>query len=94
MKLLMILVDDEKKEELEALLERAGVAGYTEIPRAVGSGETGMRLGSRAFPKTTAVLFTMLEADAMETLVREIDAHCKDCGERVRMVSWGVESVL
>ena len=94
MKLLMILVDDEKKEELEILLERSGVAGYTEIPRAVGSGESGPRLGSRAFPKTTAILFTMLEAEALKKLVHEIETHCRECGERVKMIAWGVESVL
>ncbi len=51
MKLLMIIVDDGKKEELEVLLNRAGVAGCTEIPRATGMGTTGPRLGSRRLPE-------------------------------------------
>ena len=60
MKLLMLIVDEEKKEELEVFLNRAGVLGYTEIPHAVGVGSTGPRLGSRAFPKTSAVIFTVI----------------------------------
>mgnify|MGYP003701350959 CR=1 FL=1 len=61
MKLLMFIVDEEKKEELEVLLNRAGVTGYTEMPHAVGTGRSGPRLGSRAFPKTSALIFTVLE---------------------------------
>ncbi len=31
MKLLMLIVDEARKEELEVFLNRAGVLGYTEI---------------------------------------------------------------
>lgn len=94
MKLLMFIVDEEKKEELEVLLNRAGVAGYTEMPHAVGTGRSGPRLGSRAFPKTSALIFTVLEPDAVEPLVETIRAWCATCGERLRIVAWGVEQVL
>ena len=60
MKLLMLIVDETRKEELEVFLNRAGVLGYTEIQHAVGFGSTGLRLGSRAFPKTSAVIFTVI----------------------------------
>jgi len=93
-KLLMLIVDDAKKEELEVFLNRAGVLGYTEIPRAVGVGETGKRLGSRAFPKTSAVIFTVLAADALDPLVADLKAYCAGCGERLKMLVWGVEEVL
>lgn len=94
MKLLMLIVDETKKEELEVLLNRSGVIGYTEIPRAIGVGTSGLRLGSRAFPKTSAIIFTVLSADALEQLSREIREFCAECGERLKMIVWGVEEVL
>ena len=94
MKLLMLIVDEEKKEELEVFLNRAGVLGYTELPRAVGLGTTGPRLGSRAFPRTSAVIFTVLAEEALDQVVAEVKSYCRDCGERLRMVVWSVEEVL
>ena len=93
MKLLMLIVDEAKKEELEVFLNRAGVVGYTEIPHAVGVGSTGPRLGSRAFPRTSAVIFTVIQAEALEALLRDIRGYCADCGEKLKMVVWGVEEV-
>ena len=61
MKLLMALVDESCKEELEVLLTRAGVSGFTEIQRAAGMGTSGPRLGSAAFPKTSAIVLTFVE---------------------------------
>lgn len=93
-KLLMMIVEESKKEELEVLLNRAGVVGYTELAGAVGVGMTGPRLGSRAFPKTSAVIFTIIQAEAVAPLVEDIKAYCGECGERLRMLVWGVEEVV
>lgn len=91
MKMLMIIVDESKKEELEVFLSHSGVEGYTEISRASGRGATGLRLGSRAFPKTSAVLFSILEEQAVERLMKGVDEFCATCGEKLRMVSWDVD---
>ncbi|MGC8916138.1 MAG: PG0541 family transporter-associated protein [Thermoanaerobaculum sp.] len=93
MRLLMIIVDESKKEELEVLLNRVGVEGYTEIPRVVGVGTTGPRLGSRAFPKTSALIFTVLKEDTMERLLAALREFCKECGEKLKLVSWSVDEV-
>lgn len=90
----MIVVDDGKKEELEVVLRRSGVPGWTEIPGAHGMGTTGPRLGSAAFPKTSAVLFTIVEDEKARSLAAELKTYCADCGERLRMASWGVEELL
>lgn len=94
MKLLMLIVDEGKKEELEVFLNRSGVAGYTEISRAIGVGRSGPRLGSGAFPTTSAVIFTVVEEGALTVLVAEIKEYCRECGERLKMLVWGVEEVL
>ena len=93
MKLLMIVVDEAKKEELAVVLEEAGGVGYTEISRAVGMGLPGPRLGSRAFPRTSAVVFTILPPAALDALRERIRAFCAHCGERLKMVAWDVEEV-
>jgi hypothetical protein len=94
MKILMLIVDEEHKEELEVLLQKTGVAGYTELPHAVGFGSTGRRMGSGAYPKTSAVIFSILEPAHVDSLAREVKQYCRDCGERLKMVSWDVEEVV
>jgi hypothetical protein len=87
----MIVVDESKKEELEVFLDRSGVQGYTEVSHAAGLGSSGLRLGSSAFPKTSAIVFSVLSAEALDNLTRGIDEFCASCGERLRVVSWDVE---
>ena len=94
MRMLMMVVDDGKKEELEVLLRKAGVPGWTEIPGVRGMGATGPRLGSAAFPKTSAVLFTIVEDERARTLADEIRSYCVECGERLKIASWAVEELL
>ncbi|NCO69634.1 MAG: hypothetical protein GW878_03815 [Acidobacteria bacterium] len=94
MKLLMLIVDGEHKEELEVFLQRSGISGFTELPGASGFGTTGPRLHSRAYPKTSAVIFSVVEDEDVTRLKADVDAYCRDCGERLRMIAWGVEAVL
>ena len=94
MRLLMLIVDESRKEELEVFLTGAGVAGYTELAGARGFGTTGRRLGSGAYPKTSAVIFTFVEAERVDELVRLIREYCADCSEQLRAVVWSAETVL
>ena len=91
MKMVLMIVDGARREELEAALEEAGVAGYTELPHAAGLGATGPRLGSRAFPGTSAVIFTIVADNALEPLRSKLRELCAACGERLRLVAWDVE---
>ena len=76
MKLLMIIVESVHKVELEVLLNKHEIVGYTEIPQVFGSGTTGQRMGSRAFPKTSSVIFTVIPAEAVKALVADIERYC------------------
>lgn len=91
MKMLMIIIDESKREELEVFLNRSGVVGYTEVSHAAGMGLTGPRLGSSAFPKTSAIVFTILDDQALTELLAGVDHFCATCGEELRMVSWDVD---
>jgi hypothetical protein len=93
MKLLMIIVDTECREEVEVLFQRNGVTGYSEIPNAHGIGETGIRMGSRAHPKTSSIFFTVVEPDKVQPLKKALCAYCEACERHMRMIQWGVEEV-
>ena len=94
MKMLMIVIDESKKEELEVFLNHSGVVGYTEISHAAGMGISGPRMGSRAFPKTSAVIFSVLTPEALEIVKGGVDKFCATCGERLRMIAWDVDSIV
>jgi hypothetical protein len=93
MKMVLMVVDGARREELEVALEEAGVSGYTEIPHAAGLGTSGPRLGSRAFPRTSAVIFTFIPDQALGPLRERLRAFCAACGERLRLVAWDAEEM-
>jgi len=72
MKLLMILVDADDAPAIEAVLEDAGVPGYTELPTVLGKGETGRKLGTRAFPGSSTMLLAAVTAERAPTVIGEL----------------------
>jgi hypothetical protein len=91
--MMLLVVGAEARNEVEVLLRKAGAHGFTELGPATGWGETGPRLGSGAFPGTSTVLFTVLDAEA-ETQVRAALAGFEESGAgRVRAYAWPVEEV-
>lgn len=94
MKLLMIIVESKYKEELEVLLNRSHVVGYTEIPQVHGVGSTGVRMGSRAFPRTSSLFFTVVPDDQVQALRDDITSYCEACLKRMKMIVWGVEEII
>ncbi len=94
MKMLMIIVESSCIEELEVLLKKNGVEGYTEIPKVHGVGESGPRLGSSAYPKTSSVVFTVVPKERVDQVLEDIRCYCDHCLQDMKVVVWGVESVL
>jgi hypothetical protein len=95
MKLLMIIVPTECREELEVLLRRNQISAYSEIPEAHGVGESGVRMGSRAHPKTSSIFFTVVNDDQVAPLKKTICSYCEAVeGKHMRMIQWGVEEVV
>ncbi len=94
MKMLMIIVDSGCREELEVLFQRVGVTGYTEIPGVHGVGETGIRMGSNAFPATSSLFMTIIEADKVGELKEEMASYCSAYDRHMKMVQWGVEEIV
>ena len=94
MKLLMIIVESAYKEELEVLLNRHHLVGYTEIPQVHGKGASGVRMGSRAFPQTSSIMFTVIPEDQVDKLMDDIRNYCEACMKRMKMIVWSVEQMI
>lgn len=69
---LMIFVDADRARDVERLLEVRDLPGYTEIPNVLGKGRTGRKLGTRAFPGSTTLYFTVAPRPEGEGLVRAL----------------------
>ena len=93
MRLMMIVIDAELREEVEILLRKAGAQGCTEIGSAEGWGESGPRLGSAAFPKTSSVLFSVLDLTAEAQVRIALAGFEQGDTHRVRAYAWPVEEV-
>jgi hypothetical protein len=94
MKLLMIIVDTDCREELEVLLQRNGVFGYSEIPNAHGVGESGIRMGSAAHPRTSSIFFTVIEETLVDPIKESICSYCEACEKNMKMIQWTVEEIV
>jgi hypothetical protein len=69
-KLLLLVVPREARDDAEAALEKAGAEGFTEIPGVYGEGTSGPRFGSRTAPGVSDLVFVALPDAALES-VRE-----------------------
>ncbi len=84
MKLLMIILDETVRDEVEATLDKHEVNGYTEIPMAFGEGKSGKKLASRLHPGANSIVFSIIDddrldpikADLMQTCAAKTDENC------------------
>src|SRR5512140_1289294 len=91
MQMLMIIVESTHRERVEAALAEHRAPGLTEIPTVYGRGQTGDRLGSRAFPESSSIIFTVVEDGKADELLAAIDSSCADCRQAMRLIVWGVD---
>lgn len=96
MKLLMIFVPSDCLDKCQAVLEREGVHAYTEIPRVLGSGSSGLKMGTRAFPGTSSLILVALEDAAAKGLVDAMERDCEAGASReeTRVFAVPVERLL
>jgi hypothetical protein len=92
--MLMIVAESEHRERIESALVDHEALGFTEIPTVYGSGRTGPRLGSRAFPGQSSIIFTVGEEEKVSELIDAIHRSCAECRDGMRMVLWKVDRML
>jgi hypothetical protein len=94
MKMLLIVVDRQCRDRLEVLLKELGVTGFTEVPEVLGMGKSGMRLGSGAFPKTSALVFTVVPEELVGNIRAGLCQFCDDTEDlHYKMFQLDVEDV-
>lgn len=96
MKLLLLIYSGSTPERVTDLLDRLPVEGYTEIDRAHGAGRSGRRLGTRAWPGESTVLFTLVREADVATISEAVGAEAKALpdGERLHLAVMPVETVV
>lgn len=92
-RMMIVIVDSAARDEVEVLLRKAGAPGFTELAAAAGLGETGFRLGSGAFPETSTVLMTVLDAAAEQSVRVALAGFEEGESRRVRAYAWAVDEV-
>ena len=81
MKLLMIVVDSNHHKDVERILDEHQVPGFSELPNVLGKGQTGRKLGSRAFPGSSTLYFTAVDGDICHTLCADLKALNEKAGK-------------
>jgi nitrogen regulatory protein P-II len=76
MKLLMIILDESVRDEVESVLEGHGVNGYTEIPMVLGEGLSGKKLSSRLHPGANSIVFTIIDDSKLEEIRSALLTTC------------------
>lgn len=93
MRMLMIILNSKVREEMEILLKREGVEGFTEVPDVLGLGSTGARMGSAVHPETSSMIMVLVDDTKLKALLTAINEYCSDCQQHIKMVHWPVEVV-
>jgi hypothetical protein len=96
MKMLMLLVPSDCLEDVQALMDAHDLHAYTEIPHVPGSGQSGRKMGTRAFPGTSSMLLAVLqpeEADRLTVALREYSQRATCC-EEIRVFATEAEVLI
>ncbi len=94
MEMLVVFAKAELREEVELLLTKQGVHGFTEIAGAHGLGSSGIRMGSAVHPKTSVVLMSVVEKDLRIRITDILKDYSRECNCHVSCVYWPIEVAL
>jgi hypothetical protein len=96
MKLLLIIYSGPNPQLVPELLDRHDAGGYTELTQARGTGQTGRRLGTRAWPGNASIVFSILPEEQVErlTAVLREEAAKLNREERLHMAVVPVETFV
>jgi len=84
MKLVLIVFNFIYDDSVRAIIERLKVPGFTEVPRVFGTGESGRRFGTHAFPGHDTLLFTILPSEMVDPLLDQLAAFKAGLTDRAR----------
>ena len=87
MKMLIVVYSGSNPHRIASLLDSHHAGGYTEFRNAHGSGTTGKREGSRAWPGDSTLFLSVVPADQSPELVEtlRVEGARLPPGERVHV---------
>ncbi len=84
MKLVLIVFNFIYDEPIRAIIERLRIPGFTEVPNVFGTGESGKRFGTHAFPGHDTMLLTVVQEHQVPTLLDEIAKFKRGLADRAK----------
>lgn len=96
MKLLFILIPTDCLDACDECFKKANINAYTEIPSVIGSGESGRKLGTRAFPGTTSLVLVAVPATEVDHVISTMKAFCKGraCEKETRVFAVPADQLI
>jgi len=82
MKLVLIIFNFIYDEPVRAMIERLRIPGFTEVPKVYGTGESGKRFGTHAFPGNDTMLLTVVPEEQLPALLDEIARFKRGLADR------------
>ena len=95
MKMLVVFCPDAKLERVREILEEHDVHGYSEA-EVRGSGVSGKRMATRAWPGVSSLLFTVVESERVDELVTVLTDYAESCSveEGFRVLILPIEQMI
>lgn len=99
MKLALLVFNFIHDDGIRSLLQSLNVPGFTEIPQVYGTGESGKRFGTHAFPGHDTLIFSVLADNQAETLADALERIKARLGDRrkpggVKLFVMNIERVV
>ncbi len=82
MKLVLIIFNFIYDEPIRAMIERLRIPGFTEVPKVFGTGESGRRFGTHAFPGHDTMLLAVVPEEQVPCLLEEIGKFKQGLADR------------
>ncbi|MBK6765063.1 MAG: hypothetical protein IPG71_01785 [bacterium] len=94
MEMLVVFAKAELREEIELVLTKQGVPGFTEITDAHGLGTSGARMGSAVHPKTSVILMSVVDTELRTRIVEILRDYTRVCDCHISCVYWPVVTAI
>jgi nitrogen regulatory protein PII len=84
MKLVLIVFNFIYDEPIRTMIERLRIPGFTEVPKVFGTGESGKRFGTHAFPGHDTMLLTVVPEEQLSVLLEELAQFKRGLADRAK----------
>jgi hypothetical protein len=77
MKMLLVICPEDRQQEIRDRIWRHDIHAYTELKDVTGEGLKGKKLGSRLWPDTSIIVFTVIPDEKVDELLTDL----RQCSE-------------